>query len=550
MKGVIYLLFILVWLPAVAQKLQLKISGTTDSETKIIDSLGYLTKHFDSKSIVQEMNALSQTMTRMGYLQSKTEAFSQVDENTVFYKIDFGLQTKKIVIGIDKQLKTILGLNKDTVVIKFSDNDMFLKSIVTQLEAKGFSMAKIKLDRLSTNKNNVVAELKAELNQKRQINDIVVNGYDKFPVGYLNNLKRLYKNRLFTKSMIDRIYNDIGQYRFIKQLKYPEILFTDTETKIYVYAEKAKNNTFDGFLGFTNDDKKNLILSGYVDLVLNNIINSAEKIAINWRSNGKEQRNFSIGVELPYVFKSPLALKANLNIVKQDSTFQTTQTNIDVGYYVDLNSKIYLGYQSSESSAIKNASTALLSDFISEFATLNFEFLNFKNDAVLFAEKTNLNLKIGTGNRNTKLQNNAQYFVNALLKHDIYLNAKNCINIKSQNFYLKSDTYIINELFRFGGINSVRGFNENSLQATFLTSILTEYRYIAAPNLYVHTIIDYAQYQDKATNASGKLLGIGFGFGLVTKNGLLNLIYANGSTQNQAIQLSNSIVQLSLKVGF
>jgi hypothetical protein len=49
---------------------------------------------------------------------------------------------------------------------------------------------------------------------------------------------------------------------------------------------------------------------------------------------------------------------------------------------------------------------------------------------------------------------------------------------------------------------------------------------------------------------SGTLLGLGFGFGLLTKNGLFNIVYANGSAKDQAIKLSNSIVHISFKSNF
>jgi hemolysin activation/secretion protein len=113
---------------------------------------------------------------------------------------------------------------------------------------------------------------------------------------------------------------------------------------------------------------------------------------------------------------------------------------------------------------------------------------------------------------------------------------------------LQSDQYIVNELYRFGGINSIRGFNENSLQGNFFSSLLTEYRYLISPELFVHSILDYGYYSDSTNSKSDHLFGFGFGFGLLTKNGLLNLIYANGSSGNQKIQLSNSVVHLSLKL--
>ena len=88
------------------------------------------------------------------------------------------------------------------------------------------------------------------------------------------------------------------------------------------------------------------------------------------------------------------------------------------------------------------------------------------------------------------------------------------------------------------------------MQGNFYSSILTEYRYLVSSNLYVHTIFDYGYYQDKTINKTDKLLGLGFGFGLLTKNGLFNLVYANGSSQGQEIKFSNSIVHISLKASF
>src|SRR5690606_12942236 len=145
---------------------------------------------------------------------------------------------------------------------------------------------------------------------------------------------------------------------------------------------------------------------------------------------------------------------------------------------------------------------------------------------------------------------NGQYFIQLDAYHNFYLNDKNVFHVRSQNYYLQSDDYIINELYRFGGINSIRGFNENSLQANTFTSLLTEYRFVPSPNLYVHSIIDYGYFRDQTSDLSGSLLGLGIGFGLLTNNGLLNLVYANGSTNDQSIKLSNSIVHISFKTTF
>jgi hemolysin activation/secretion protein len=215
---------------------------------------------------------------------------------------------------------------------------------------------------------------------------------------------------------------------------------------------------------------------------------------------------------------------------------------------------LYLGYQATESSDIQNTNSALLNDYSNNFITLNYEFFNFNslsNKSVFtFLDASALNVKIGTGKRTSKFESNPQYFGSLNWNHNFYLNTKNVVNIKSQNYYLQSSTYIVNELYRFGGITSIRGFNENSLQGNVFTSLLTEYRYVLSPSIYAHSIIDYGYVQDRTSNVNSNLLGFGFGFGLLTKNGLFNLIYANGSTDEQQIKLSNSIVHISFKATF
>ena len=127
--------------------------------------------------------------------------------------------------------------------------------------------------------------------------------------------------------------------------------------------------------------------------------------------------------------------------------------------------------------------------------------------------KTIIKIKLGYGNRTIASEKNLQLFGQLEVSHNLYLNSKNSINLKNQSFYLQSDSYLVNELHRFGGINSIRGFRENSLQANLYSGILLEYRYLLAPTIYIHSITDYGYFQDKTSNLTENLLGLGFGFG-------------------------------------
>ncbi|MGH2665003.1 hypothetical protein [Flavobacterium sp.] len=527
----------------------MQIKSNNETENKIIDSLNYSKKHTTAKSLLDEIDLFSQKLLTNGFLESKHEKAEKINDSTFLFKYHLGARNKFITIYIGTNSE-LLNLKKDTLKLPISKTENFMNSTLMQLEKKGYSLAKLQLINFKNTNGNLFADLNLQVEKIRTLDGIIVNGYQKFPKSHIKNIQRLYRKRIFNQENLKKLHADFEKFRFVSQPKYPEILFSKDSTKVYVYLEKAKPNSFDGFIGFTNDDEKKIIVSGYLDLQLQNILNGGEKFNLFWKSDGKNQKTFNGAIEIPYLFKSPLGLKAQLNIFKQDSIFQNTLTGIDLGYYFNYNTKVYLGYQSTESSDIQNTNNTSISDFENSFITTHLDFSVFNPDDFLFPDKTLIYFKIGVGNRKSKLNSNNQFFTALNLSHNFYLNKKNSINLTSKNYYLKSDSYIINELYRFGGINSIRGFSENSLQGNVFTSLLTEYRYAAAQNMYLHSIIDYGYYQDRTSKVTNSLIGLGFGFGIVTKNGLLNLVYANGSTKNQPIKLSNSILHISFRAKF
>jgi hypothetical protein len=537
-----------------AQNVYLKVEGTTALETKKIDSIGYQIRFENAKRVVEEITVLSKKLFESGFLESENLGNIKTNDSTFLFRYKLGKRISFLHIYIGKENSELIQENYElkngVLILPIASVESFMNLQLKKLEQKGYSLANLKLENFRTEDSLLFADLKINKNSQRILNDIVINGSSKFPESHKRNLMRLYANRTFNQDGLQKVFKEIEEYRFVKQTKYPEILFTQDSTKIYVYLEKAKSNRFDGFIGFSNEEDGKFSFNGYLDILLHNILNSGEQFLIYWKNDGKKQTSFNIGLQVPYLFKSPIGIKAELNIFKKDSTFQNTNTSIDLGYFFNYNSQLYLGYQATESSDIQNVNSSFISDFTNSFITSQYEFTKFKTDDFLFPEKTVFHFKIGLGKRDSKTDSQNQVFGKMELRHNFYLNAKNIIHLKSQNYLLTSENYIVNELYRFGGINSIRGFNENSLQGNLFTSLLTEYRYVLSPGMYVHSIIDYGYYQDQTTALNDSLIGLGFGFGLLTKNGLFNLIYANGSTNDQAIKLANSIVHISFKSSF
>lgn len=561
---IIILFFFLTYLTSKSQALQLKIIGKTAVETKTIDSIGYSTKHQNAKQIINEINIVSKKLTKIGYINN--QILDKIKENDSSYlgKISLAKKTKNIHIYIGIKNNTYLAdlntTNQDSIILSYSQTESFLKHTLQKLETNGYALAKVKLINIRQKKDDLYADLSISTNNKRNLNAIEIKYTSEqhkklFPKGAEKQINKKYKNKIFNQETVKDIHHDFEQFGFINQIKYPEILFTKDTTKVFAYLEKSKANNFDGYLGFNNTENEKIRFNGYLDITLVNAIRNGEEVSIYWKSDGNNQKIFNANLNIPYLFNSPLAIKGQINIFKQDSIFQNTKTALQLGYFLNYNKRIYLGYESTESSDIQNLNSENLTDYKNTFYTTSLEFKKYNTKNKLFSIKSYLNLTLGAGKReittNTSLKQN---FINLNIMNDFYINEKNIINIKNQNYYLKSSNYITNELFRFGGINSVRGFSENSLQANLMFALMTEYRYIIAPNLYFNSILDYSYYEDSTIISdiknNEKLLGIGIGLGVETLNGLLKFAITNGKTKNEEIKFYNTNITISYNVKF
>ena len=550
------------------QKLTLKITGKTEKETKIIDSLNYNRVHINITSIKKEIQLTSHKLEKIGYIENNPSVIEKKNDSTFHTEIELKAQINSIhiYIGKNQHLKQLFNqdTNKDTLRIKYSESNTLLEEFIKKLEANGYPLAKVQLVDIKRKNNILIADLSIKSNSQRKINQIVIKNNDSekkqnyFPQNHLSQINKKFKNKILNPKTIELLKNQFNNYPFIKQIKDPEVLFSNDSTIAYVYIEKKAANSFDGYIGIGNNNQDKTRLNGYLDIQLNNLLKKGEEFYIYWKSDGNNQKTFNAGIKLDYLFRLPIGLKANLNIFKQDSTFQNSKTLVDITYPINIKTKVYIGIESTVSSDIQNSNNKV-SDFKNQFVTTGIDYLKTDTNSTFFPDKTKVILRVGIGHRDNMDSNNnktkeKQFFTQLELTHHFYINKKNSFFIKNQNYYLKSNTYLTNELFRFGGLYSIRGFTENSLQANFASIIITEYRFLLNKNLYLHSVIDYAIYQDQSTLTSVQKINtiktIGFGLGILTNNGILKLSITNGSNHDNDIKFFNSTVNLCYNVKF
>jgi len=444
--------------------------------------------------------------------------------------------------------KKVIAIKNDTLVLKFEQTQDLLLSLTQKLEKEGYGTSSLLLLNHQIIDQTLIADLDIQLSEKRKLDKIEIKSTTKTPNNLIQQLLKHKTKQPLTNNLLSEIDKDLQQLPFITQLKSPEILFTRDSTKVYLYPEKNNANTFDGIIGFNNEENGKVKFNGYLNLQLLNILNQGESFNLQWKNDGNKQTTFDLNSEIPYIFNSPLGIRGQIEIFKQDSTFQNTKLNINLGYYLSYNSKLYLGFQSTNSSAPETI--ASIQNFSSKFTTLSYEYKQYQLDDLLFPIKSKIAAQAGTGKRDLDIGNNKQNFIQLKAENNFTINSRN--NFYTQlNFYnLFSKEYISNELPRIGGQHSIRGFQENSLQGSFFTIINTEYRYKLSPTLYIHSILDYASIDDKSTRLKNTLYAFGIGFGILTKTGKLNFAYANGNIKGQSTEFKNSILHLSFTTLF
>nr|WP_243878621.1 POTRA domain-containing protein [Winogradskyella sp. DF17] len=536
----------------------MNVTAEDETKTKLIDSIGYK-EQFDSYSELEsEINATVKRLWRKGFIDTYINSILKQNDTLFEAKLTLGMKRGRIRIKYDSTFNTkLLKLvtvepNQDFFDLNLEDVETILNELNSKIAEQGDPFSSLQLINIrKENETYISADLKIISNQKRRIDNIVIKGYEKFPKSYIKHFFKLKSNQQFNLNEIKEKIELLEDLRFAEKIKDPEVLFTTDSTTLYLYIEKNRTNNFDGFLGFgTNEETNKLDFDGYLDLRLINNLNYGETLNLFYKSDEIDQQTFRVDLDLPYIFSSPVGIEAGLNIFRKDTTFVNANQYAKVNYLIDSQQKIGAGISFTNSSNLLENNTNELNDYTSNFFTVSYSFIKPQFYDPLFPINFLADINIGTGKR----ENNVESLSQNMARLDTYkifnLNERNSVFLRLNGAFLISDNYFDNELFRFGGINSIRGFEENSLVANLYSVINTEYRYRLSSSVYIHSVFDAAYFENQLTQAKEKLFGFGFGFGLLTNAGLFRLNYSSGKSENRPFRLSDSKVHISLTATF
>ncbi len=542
-----------------AQTLNLQIDLQDNSKKTLLDSIRSVTSFPNLMMLNAELDSIEIRLNYRGYLRSQFSELIKKNDSTFAIDIQLSKQYKILVVQFDPtQLDTKLfaGLVDEftdkTFTVPFSRIENVLQTITARIAKNGFPFASLQLTRFDVDHpRSVWARLKIEYGIPRTISSIKVKGYEKFPKSFIKHYAGIKKGQAFNQEQITKRYNSLASLGFAESIKAPEVLFRKDSTEVYLYLKKKSNNTFDGILGFANSEENSkIIFNGYLDLVLSNNLNFGETLAINYKSDGNEQQNFRVQTKLPYLFGSPLGVELELYLFKRDSTFVSIDQKASAFYQLSPKFQLHGGYLFKESNDLQDASIidTSIQDLTSNFVLTGMTYSD-PQASLLYPFKTKAELFSRFGKRKAEAVSQ-QTYLGLTGFHIFNLNQRNSIYLRTQVETLLSDSYFTNELLRFGGIKSIRGFEENSIDAQLLAILSTEYRYLLSNSLYVHSVIDAGYFENELTNIKEELVSFGLGIGFLSKAGVFKLIIANGKTQSLPFKFSNTKIHLSLTAKF
>ncbi|MDH3322116.1 MAG: hypothetical protein OEM04_03945 [Flavobacteriaceae bacterium] len=541
------------------QTSRLQITTKKDRYNHIISNLNYTKAHTNKTSIYQEIDTIIYKLEAKGFLNAVVDT---IYNNDTLYtaELSLGIQTKYIRITHQHISDTILSKRflqslssnstQSYIEMPFGELKITLQQIANQLENLGYAFTEVSLKEITFENDLAIAELNISTTRSRTIDKVIIKGYTNFPKGFIENELQLKIGSKFNSSKLKDASIAINKIKFAEEQKPPEVLFTRDSTYVYLYLKKKASNKFDGIVGFASQEEKSgLEFNGYIDLELNNIFNRGETFALFWKNNGNDSQRFFINTELPYPFGLPLIPKIHFELFRQDSTFNSTLTQIDLSYALNSQNTISASFHTKNSNDLIQASNSNIESFKNIFYGFNYNLTKASFDN-LFPVRFQMALSAYFGHRQTdkNKENQTKFLLNT---HYLWsIDTKNHIFIQNQSALLNSTNYFENELYRLGGANNLRGFSEESIFASTYSIFNLEYRYRPAATSYFYTISDFAYTDNKQTGEITNLMSFGLGYVFSTKVGWLNLSYAIGKFKESPFLLNNSMLHIQITNNF
>ena len=522
------------------QKNELILVAKDTIQNRIVSEIYQTKKHLQKKDALDEIDRILQQVKKRGFFTARIDSISKTNKELIAY-LDLGKKINEIIIVTKKDnTNGIIDSGIDSIKIKTREFSDLTNQLLEQIDRKGNSFSEITYVNPLLKNDTLFLEMKISNSSSRKIDKVITRGYEDFPKKFITKYFLIDKNTVFSKQKLNQVSALSNKLDFIKEKKAPEVLFKKDSTHLYLFLDKIGTSSFDGLVNFSSKENgKGLLVNGNLDLKLNNTFNTGEKFEIIWNKVSDEKTDFKINSYVPYILNSKFSTTLEFYLYRQDSTFINTNFELKTDYSINQKSHASILYSSEKSNYLLNISNNDLASYSNYFIGLGYE-LKKSSTSNLYKYKNGLNLNLTIGKRKTDTESINQLKFHFSAFANVQINNRGYLNIKNESGLLTSKNYLLNELFRIGGANSIRGYNEQSIFTNGYSYSNIEFRYSLDTSSYLYSITDLGVYKENTTNKIKKLLGIGAGYQFRINNNLVNLGYVISTNSSTNAKLNSS----------
>ncbi|REJ81419.1 MAG: hypothetical protein DWQ44_10255 [Bacteroidetes bacterium] len=440
--------------------------------------------------------------------------------------------------------------------------------ILTNCENNGFPFAEIRLDSISIDSGSISARLMLNKNKFVKIDSVLLKGPAIIAPVYIYNYIGIRPGDVYNESQVSKISARIRELPFVSEARPNLVSFSDRDTKIELFLQEKKASRFDGVLGLLPNESEpgKYRLTGEALIRLQNALKRGEIMELNWKQLPSSSQDLRLKAYYPFVLNTPFGIEGSLKIFRKDSTYIDVFKGLAVQYNFSGNNfmKAFLNDKESSLQSTTGLRNASVLPSYADISIVNYGLsFHFEKLDYRFNPRKGYRMEITAGTGNRKITRNSeinpvlydslrlittQY--NAELNIDYYYSpgGRHVINPGLSSGIIDNPEIFSNELLRFGGLKSLRGFDEESLFASALAIGKLEYRYILEENSFLFLFFNAAWYENISRNTSYNDIPYGFGAGInfETRIGIMSVNYALGKQFDNPILVRNGKIHFGI----
>lgn len=526
-------------------------------------------------SITQSV-ALRQAMKSLhaqGFLESRIDSCQITVEGRrvwfhtgpVYRMVRLHFQSEDVAILTAAGVKEKYFRNKPLTPAAYAG---FYETVLRWCTNNGFPFASVRLDSISVEEGHVEARVVLERSNPVLMDSALIKGDVNIADAYLYNYLQIKPGTPYNEAVLQRVSTRIREIPFLSESRPAEVEFTVDKARPVLFIQRKNASQFNGVVGVQPDNANpgKVFVTGDIRLRLLNAFGRAELLDVNWSNPLPRSQDLKVKFSYPFLANTPLGVEGDLMLFKKDSTFLELNRQFAFRYFFSgLNSiRLFLGRKTSaliSTEGYENATTLpTFADVGTNTYGLGFQYQDL--DYRLNPRRgVALDIQAGAGIReiqkNSRINPDLYENLNlrstqykADLQVDVYLPLlqRGVLNFGMLGGGMKAENLFSNELYRFGGLKTLRGFDEQSLQASTYLVGKMEYRFLLEQNSYLLLFYNQAWYEDRSRPALFTDRPYGFGAGITfdAKLGIFSFTYALGSQQGNPIEFRAAKIHFGL----